>query len=427
MSNQHINPNFYQQDFGATTPNVRFDQDARGPQQQQPPPYQPTPPPQPPRPPQPNAPKGGTPAWIWALVAGGALLLLVAVVIVYFIVNYHPGFTMVINGAPPNSDVFVDNLRRGVTSLDGTIKVENLKAGKRIVKITHQGCKDFNTSTTGKDGETKSLPTTLECGDTPKPPVDTDELAAQIEYSGTMMLVGKGEFTMGSDTSNPEEKPAHKVTLPDYYIDKFEVTNAQYKKFCAETKRPLPTNPWWDPQYLNNDSSPVVGVSWDDASAYAKWAGKRLPTEEEWEKAASWDAAGGKKRQWPWGDAQEQGRANLGSQRPTPVGQFANGASAYGVQDMAGNAAEWVNDYYQAYPGNTTAAPEYGTKFRVVRGDSFRGTLEGARTTHRFHFTPQFSAAEKAQKSWLIGFRTVVSADDPKLKQFLASAAGSAK
>src|SRR6185503_14301312 len=94
---------------------------------------------------------------------------------------------------------------------------------------------------------------------------------------------------MGDDNGQPDEKPAHKVPLQSYYIDKYEITNEQYLKFCEDTRRTPPTNPGWDENYIaNNRNSPVVGVSWNDAAAYAQWAKKRLPTEAEWEKAASW-------------------------------------------------------------------------------------------------------------------------------------------
>jgi formylglycine-generating enzyme required for sulfatase activity len=209
--------------------------------------------------------------------------------------------------------------------------------------------------------------------------------------------------------------------LPDYYIDKFEVTNEQDYRFATETKRKLPELPWWDKDYFNKASMPVVGVNFGDASAYAAWAGKRLPSEEEWEKAASWGPTGNQKRMWPWGNTAEPGRATLHAEHTTNVGSNPTGASAYGVQDMGGNVLEWVNAFYQPYPGNTTADPNFGTRNRVVRGGSFHSDDEDARTTRRIYAPPVFTAAEKREASWLIGFRCVVSANDPKLQELLRS------
>ena len=281
------------------------------------------------------------------------------------------------------------------------------------MRVSRQGFEDFNTSVIGKDGETKSIIYSGQAVDAP------GELT-EIDYTGPMLLVKAGEFIMGDDNHEQNEKPAHKVTLPDYYIDKFEVTNAQYKKFCDETKRPYPTNPHWDPQYFsNNPDAPVVGVNWNDAAAYARWAGKRLPTEEEWEKAASWGPDAQQKRLWPWGNSPEPSRSDLGSDHPNSVGQRPGGASAYGVQDMAGSVAEWVDASYQPYPGGQAADPNFGTKNRVVRGGHFRLDINDVRTTARYYHGPEFEIAEKKLRSWLTGFRCAVSADDPKLKEFL--------
>jgi len=281
-----------------------------------------------------------------------------------------------------------------------------------------------------------------------------------------MVLIPAGTFVMGCDDSRtPDAQPLHPVALDAFYMDATPVTNAQFRKFVEATKyvtvaerkpdpKDYPGVPeeklvagsavfnqpphdvpldnaylWWKyepgaswqhpegPQSNidGKDNYPVVHICYDDALAYAKWAGKRLPTEEEWEKAASWDAAAGKKRRWPWGDSADSGRASLGgAARPSDAGQFPSGASAYGVQDMAGNVAEWVDAFYRAYEGGGTNDPNFGTKNRVVRGGSFRSDAEDGRTTRRFFAPPEFSAAEKRERSWLIGFRCAVSADDPK-------------
>jgi formylglycine-generating enzyme required for sulfatase activity len=398
-------------DFGATTPlirNVGGTTELR-PQQPQPPGGG--------RPPQAAPPRRRIPVWVWLIGAGAFLFVALAALVFIYWWFSQVGFTMVVRGAPPGSDVFVDNVSRGVTAKDGSIKVLGLKPGKRVVRVSHDGYSDFNTTVSGQDGEVKTIVAQLTATNAKTP----ESAPKEIDYNGPMMLVAAGEFIMGDDAHSPEEKPAHKVTLPDFYIDKFEVTNEQYKKFCGETKRKYPTNPWWDNNYFNQPKMPVVGVTFADASAYAAWAGKRLPTEEEWEKAASWAPDTNKKRMWPWGDSPDSGRATLGTNHTAVVGSTPNGASAYGVQDMAGNVLEWVNAFYQPYPNNTTSDPNFGTSNRVIRGGSFRLEAEDARTTRRFYDPPDFTAAEKKDHSWLIGFRCAVSANDPKLQERLRS------
>src|SRR5262245_17421576 len=257
---------------------------------------QPLPPQQ--RPPQTASTSKGIPIWVWLLGAGG-LSLFVAIVAAVF-VSFRlrqPGFTMVVLGAPAARDIYVDNISRGVTSADGSITVRGLKAGIRPVRVSHEGYLDFNTTVKGDDGEIRIVVAQLVSSSSPPP-----SLPKEIDYNGAMALINAGEFIMGDDNHNADEKPAHKVTLPDFYIDKFEVTNAQYKRFCDATRHPIPTNPWWDADYFKKPNMPVVGVNFADASAYATWAGKRLPTEEEWEKAALWGPAADRKRVWPWGD-----------------------------------------------------------------------------------------------------------------------------
>jgi len=338
----------------------------------------------------------------------------VAVGIIYLIMSRDSGFTIIVREAPPGSTVYVDNIRHGVTAADGSITVRDLKAGPRLIRVSHEGFRNFDTSITGKNGD--KLPVLVSLVPLQAPPT----VSSEIEYVGPMILIPAGEFIMGDNNHKPDEKPTHKVTLPDYYIDKFEVTNEQYKKFCEEKKK-CPTDPWWGKNYFSQPTMPVVGLSFADASAYAAWAGKRLPTEEEWEKAASWGPSTDKKRMWPWGDSSEAGRATLGADHTTAVGSNPTGASAYGVQDMAGNVLEWVNAFYQPYPGNTATDPNFGTVNRVVRGGSFHSDVEDARTTRRIYSPPQFSAAEQKERSWLIGFRCAVSADHPKVQELIRS------
>lgn len=354
------------------------------------------------------------PTWVW--VGAGAVLLLVVAAVLFNLLRSEPGFTLIVRNAAPGSDVYVDKVRYGVTQADGTIRVAGLKAGQRVVRVAHEGFADFSTTVNGEDGAQRTIVAQLR-------PVSADSLPGEIDYNGTMVLVPAGEFVMGDDSSvNDNEKPAHKVALPDFYIDKFEVTNEQYKKFCDETKRDPPINPWWDGQYFTKyPRLPVLGVSWSDAAAYAAWAGKRLPTEEEWEKAATWDAKAQSRRSWPWGDARQPWRAVLGKSRPAPIGQTPTGASPYGAQDMAGNVLEWINAFYQPYAGNTTTDPNYGTQYRVARGGHFGSGLDDARTARRFYSQPEFTAADMQQRSWLIGFRCAVAADDTALQEHLSA------
>lgn len=234
-----------------------------------------------------------------------------------------------------------------------------------------------------------------------------------------MVLIPAGEFLMGSPEGEGvfDEYPQHKVYLDAYYIDKYEVTNVQFKKFVDATGYVTDAehrgygevwNPnggsyplrvfrgvnWRHPNAWRGDSShpnvwenysivdrmdyPVTQVSWNDAQAYATWAGKRLPTEAEWEKAAR----GGNGRKWPWGDVFNPNiggitvHANIGSNSPLPVGCFPTGVSPYGVHNFTGNVMEWVfdwyaPDYYVHSPRNNPKGPNTG-QFRVLRGGSWK-------------------------------------------------------
>ena len=237
------------------------------------------------------------------------------------------------------------------------------------------------------------------------------------------MLVAAGEFTMGSDTGADESKPAHKVVLPAYYIDKTEVTNAEYKKFCDATGKTPPINPHIEKDYFAlRPNAPVVGVSFADAKAYADWAGKRLPTEEEWEKAASWDEVTKTKREFPWGNDFQAKNAAFGIPKISDVGKFAGGASPSGALDMAGNVLEWVDAYFQPYPNSPASNSEFGETNRVVRGGHFASkSSESLKTTKRIYIPPTVASGEDGEKlvAAIIGFRCAVSADAPAIADVL--------
>ena len=206
-----------------------------------------------------------------------------------------------------------------------------------------------------------------------------------------MVLVPDGYFLMGTDEFDDEghamslgldkpwyadESPQRRLHLPDFYIDKYEVTNQRYYIFTQATDH-RPPRSWRGQKYPEVwENLPVNEVTFFEANAYAKWVGKRLPSEQEWEKAAR----GTNDFRYPWGNGFDFSKANL-SRTPVPkrdqglqpVGSFPQGASPYGVEDMIGNVWEWVWDYYQPYPGNIWQTEHYQGKKVVVRGMSFLG------------------------------------------------------
>jgi formylglycine-generating enzyme required for sulfatase activity len=301
-----------------------------------------------------------------------------------------------------------------------------------------------------------------------------DQMMDDHSMNADMVLVPGGEFTMGADRKednsmwreanalNPygfndqlyaNERPAHKVKLPSFLIDKYEVTNAQYREFAIATQHPVPkawprngynfgnellaamplddlrkvaTNRFKLDMDVTNmtqeailaeltkiqaarDNLPVTTVTWFDADDYCAWSGKRLPKEAEWEKAAR----GPKGYEYPWGNEWDPKKVNTTSDDPdqpyTAVGSYPQDKSGYGVYDMAGNVAEWVADWYDAYPGATPDPniKNYGQVHRVIRGgmassghyDSISVVFRNAR---RMHMRPDKSLID-------VGFRCAKS------------------
>ncbi len=278
-----------------------------------------------------------------------------------------------------------------------------------------------------------------------------------------MVRVPAGTFLMGSDkvdasgqaeeygSAKPwyvDERPPRKVHLPTFYIDKYEVTNAQYRDFVRKADYWVPPA-WRDNGYLLDrdvlsqadlptlrhlaaetfridadtrtmnqsellqaiarlqaqlDDLPVTAVNWFNANDYCHWAGKRLPTEAEWEKAARGEPG----HEFPWGDEWNNQRLNAGAGGMwefgvAPVGSYPDGASPYGALDMAGNVMEWVQDWYQPYPGNTYQSSAYGKTYKVVRGGGWGGL--GHYTIQQFYRTAYRLYMKPADLFVDIGFR----------------------
>lgn len=236
----------------------------------------------------------------------------------------------------------------------------------------------------GKPAPPPAPPVAVEQPPVTPAPVVPDKPPAPAVPEG-MVAVSAGAYTIGRDgaDADPLERPEHKVDLPAFFIDRAEVTNAAYKTFVDATSHKAPSN-WTGTSFPDGrDGFPVTGVTWQDAADYAAWAGKRLPTEVEWEAAAR----GTDGRIYPWGSGFRSGVANIGSKPDKPTaeqypagikatGRYAEGASPAGAVDMIGNAWEWVADEFKVYPGNTeiTLDLEPGVTHRVIRGGAYDGS-----------------------------------------------------
>lgn len=285
------------------------------------------------------------------------------------------------------------------------------------------------------------------------PPLLTAD-ATKAANGMPIVKIPAGEFIMGSNKSEKsntagefgnakpwylDEHPEHKEQLPAYGLDEHEVTNAQYREFVIATNAAPPQN-WLsngyilsqsrdklgkvdvaklrelvvkvlkldidsrsmnkdqlieaiDKKFAIQDSLPVVYVTWQQANAYCKWAGERLPTEAEWERAAR----GTVNSEFPWGNEWKQGMSNTGEESwddgAAPVESYQSDRSEFGVYDMAGNVSEWTADWYKAYPGSDYKSKDFGEKFRVVRGAAWGGEGHYAlrlfqRAAYRFNLTP---------------------------------------
>jgi iron(II)-dependent oxidoreductase len=246
---------------------------------------------------------------------------------------------------------------------------------------------------------------------------EADALLSAAEWTNlaTMITIPAGHFIMGtnSERADDQDRPQHSVTLPAYKIDKYPVTNAQYARFIAATSH-RPPSTWKQGKIPQGELLyPVTLVDWYDAVAYAKWAGKRLPTEAEFEKAGR----GADGKIWPWGNNMDPARLNTyyNAGSASNVTAYANGASVYGVMDLAGNVDEWVADDFLPYPGSEAAGEVFQGKigkansaqdtalkvvdlipvqarYKVLRGGSWKSDPFSTALYHRNFAFPNYAS-----------------------------------
>jgi len=231
------------------------------------------------------------------------------------------------------------------------------------------------------------------------PTVNESQLDNKTEAPPQMVYLSGGEFMMGRDDGKSEaESPAHKVTVQPFFMDIYEITNEQYAEFIKAAKYKPPTE-WKNNNYPEKQEKfPVVGVNWEDASAFCKNAGKRLPSEEEWEFAAR----GTNNYLYPWGNDWKQGNANIDTQSFAEVGKY-KGVSPFGIYDLIGNAWEWTSSDFKAYPNGKL--PDFFAgkmNLKTIRGGSFTEKKDFATTTNRIGW-----AATGAVNYDRTGFRCV--------------------
>jgi iron(II)-dependent oxidoreductase len=274
----------------------------------------------------------------------------------------------------------------------------------------------------------------------PAPPADAASLPHEV-------LIPGGPFTMGTSAEPwalDNERPAHTVTVPAFYLDTTPVTNAAYAEFAADGGYDDPR--WWSPAGWDHrqraglvaplywrwegggwvrtrfgvtepvpPAEPVVHVCWYEAEAYAAWAGRRLPTEAEWEKAARHDPATGRSRRFPWGDEDPTpGRANLGQRhlQPAPAGSYPEGASPAGARQLIGDVWEWTASDFLPYPGFSAwpyreySEVFFGSEYKTLRGGAFGVAPVACRGTFRNWDYP-------IRRQIFAGFRTARDAEPP--------------
>jgi len=323
--------------------------------------------------------------------------------------------TLVVDSDPRGATVLVDGGEYGVTPLETTVDLARDTSRECTVTVRMQAYNDAERKVTLSAGERTDLgvirlisPHPLPPGARPLPDQKVGVMEAGyavVASDGAVMVwVPAGPFTAGYPLNYArgqeaqDMNPYRTVELDGFWIDRYEVTNSLYKAFVDATGAAAPAN-WVDGKIPGGEEDyPVVNVTEDDADAYARWARKRLPTEDQWEKAAR---GPDDMRVFPWGDKFEPGDANIGRAAggPKPVGSFPKDLSPYGVYDMAGNVREWVVGTWEGHPDRL-----------ILRGGSFGSSEasdnpEFAMIPCRGWITPDVVPT----RVHLTGFRCVVS------------------
>ncbi|MFQ5646026.1 MAG: formylglycine-generating enzyme family protein [bacterium] len=231
-----------------------------------------------------------------------------------------------------------------------------------------------------------------------------------------MIYIPAGDFIMGTDPEEGarfsknvdapylREEPKHKVSIPGYYIDKYEVTNEQYNEFLLATHHSRPVY-WKKFDLLKWSRHPVIFISWNDARSYAAWAGKRLPTEAEWEKAAR----GTRGRIFPWGDSWFKKKLT-GIGEYYPIDQISSfDVSPFGVRGMAANVSEWTADIFAPFKGSAYRDENYNKGMRVIKGGSYDNP--GHYNTAFFYRSANRKAGIPENPYMDVGFRCALDAD----------------
>lgn len=327
--------------------------------------------------------------------------------------------TVIIVSTPPNASVYVNDEKVGETTL--TVKLE---PGPYLLVLSKEGYMDVRDEIEVHAGKTIKVDfflskkrqvteITTPVVEEPKPAVKpaipaepkvTPKAIVPSDIEKDMVLIPAGNFTMGYNEGEDDEKPQHTVYLDSYYIDKYLVTNAQFRDFIQATDYKPERN--WEEYFNSADKAdyPVVNVSWNDAMAYAQWLGKRLPTEAEWEKAAR----GGTETQYYWGDTLDEKYVNCTIHSLHSVGKFP--PNPFGLYDMLGNVWEWCTDfydpkYYKDKIGIDTnpKGPKTG-EYHVVRGGVYYVNYYVVRVSYRNY------VQENIHDYILTGFRCAMDA-----------------